>query len=66
MEKSWRKEKIMIDNEDKNFSTFCPECGKEMYYTGLPDIAGEVQFRFYKCPDHGIFKVYEKSGPDSE
>ena len=31
-----------------------------MEYTGLPDIAGEIQFRFYRCYEHGVFKVYEK------
>ena len=66
MERLYTEEKKVNDSNEKNFSTMCPECGKEMYYTGLPDIAGEVQFRFYKCPDHGIFKVYEKSSSDRE
>ena len=46
---------------DKLYDCTCPVCGKDMEYTGLPDIAGEIQFRFYKCDEHGIFKVYEKS-----
>ena len=47
--------------KDKLYSSICPICGKEMEYTGLPDIAGEIQFRFYECLEHGVFKVYEKS-----
>ena len=52
--------KTMSVEEEKNYSNKCPECGKEGIYTGLPDIAGEVQFRFYRCAEHGIYKVYEK------
>ena len=37
------------EKEEKNYSTKCPECGKEGEYTGLPDIAGEIQFRFFRC-----------------
>ena len=50
--------------ENKSTSTKCPECEKEMQYTGLPDIAGPIQFRFYRCLEHGIFKVYEDSSED--
>ena len=46
---------------EKNYSTKCPKCGTEGFYTGLPDIAGEVQFRFYRCHEHGVYKVYEKT-----
>ena len=51
----------MNNTEDKNYSTKCPECGKEGTYTGLPDIAGEIQFRFFRCSDHGIYKVFENN-----
>ena len=53
------------NTEDKNTSTKCPKCEKEMHYTGLPDIAGPIQFRFYRCSEHGIFKVYEDSNEDN-
>ena len=56
----------MNDKEsEKLYEPICPVCHKEMCYTGLPDIAGPIMFRFYKCRDHGIFKVYEKSGLES-
>jgi len=48
-----------MDNENKLYEPICPECGVEMEYTGLPDIAGPIAFRFYRCLKHGIFKVYE-------
>lgn len=35
----------------------CPECGQSMIYTGQPDLAGPVSFRFFKCPVHGLIKV---------
>tara|TARA_X000000950_G_C13872548_1_gene643522 strand:+ start:525 stop:698 length:174 start_codon:yes stop_codon:yes gene_type:complete len=46
---------------EKLYVSTCPICDKQMEYTGLPDIAGEIQFRFYECLEHGVFKVYEKS-----
>ena len=56
----------MSDKEgEKLYEPFCPVCHKEMCYTGLPDIAGPIMFRFYRCREHGIFKVYEKSGLES-
>ena len=60
------KDYLMNDNniEHKNYSINCPKCGKEGHYTGLPDIAGEIQFRFYRCSEHGIYKVYEKTEND--
>ena len=48
-----------MSDQEKNTSTKCPECNKEMHYTGLPDIAGPVDFRFYRCSEHGVFRVYE-------
>ena len=57
----------LSDSEDeKLYEPICPECQKEMDYTGLPDIAGPILFRFYRCRQHGIFKVYEKSGLESD
>ena len=35
----------------------CPQCGGRMAFTGLPDVAGPVNVRFYRCPDCGIVKV---------
>jgi len=40
----------------------CPHCGKEMAYTGQPDLSGPVTFRFFKCPEHGLIKVFIKEG----
>ena len=48
-------------DKEKNYSTKCPKCGKEGHYTGLPDIAGEIQFRFFRCREHGVYRVYEES-----
>ena len=38
----------------------CPHCDQEMEYTGLPDIAGDIDFRFFKCAEHGLIKVKAK------
>ena len=46
--------------DDKYTSTKCPVCGEEMEYTGQPDLAGPIQFRFYRCLEHGVFKVWEE------
>ena len=54
-----------MKKEPKHYETICPICEKEMDYTGLPDIAGEIQFRFYRCLEHGVFKVYEKPKENS-
>jgi hypothetical protein len=48
-----------MENENKLFEPICPKCGEETEYTGLPDIAGLIAFRFYRCLKHGNFKVYE-------
>ncbi len=39
----------------------CPDCGREMTYTGQPDIAGDIDFRFFYCSVHGLIKVYDKT-----
>lgn len=44
----------------------CPKCGKEMEYTGQPDLAGQVSFRFFKCPEHGLIKVYTNENDKKE
>lgn len=38
----------------------CPECGKNMEYTGLPDLAGPVKFQFFRCPEHGLIKIFQE------
>ncbi len=35
----------------------CPRCGKPMTFTGLPDVAGPVSARFYRCETCGVIKV---------
>jgi len=35
----------------------CPTCQATMTWTGLPDCAGPIYVRFYKCPNCGIVKV---------
>lgn len=35
----------------------CPRCGRAMRFTGLPDLAGPVYFRVYRCRDHGPVRV---------
>ena len=47
-------------DDEKHTSTKCPVCGEEMEYTGQPDLAGPIQFRFYRCLEHGVFKVWEE------
>lgn len=42
----------------ENIKVPCPHCGQEMEYTGQPDISGAVSFRFFRCPEHGLIKVY--------
>ena len=54
------------ETENKLYEHICPECQKEMEYTGYPDIAGPIRFRFYRCLEHGIFKVYEPEDPDQK
>lgn len=43
-----------------NVTLKCPHCDKEMEFTGLPDIAGDIDFRFFKCEKHGLIKVKAK------
>lgn len=45
---------------DNNVKVYCPHCNELMEYTGLPDIAGDIDFRFFKCSQHGIIKVKAK------
>ena len=54
------------EDEIKLYEPICPECKKEMEYTGYPDIAGPIRFRFYRCLEHGIFKVYEPEDPEEQ
>lgn len=44
-------------DHDPDHERPCPECGAPMRYTGLPDLAGPVHFRFYRCPKHGVVRV---------
>jgi DNA-directed RNA polymerase subunit RPC12/RpoP len=42
---------------DADLDVRCPDCGRRMVYTGLPDVSGPVRFRFYRCPEHGVVRV---------
>ena len=38
----------------------CPHCGALMRFTGLPDVAGPVYVRFFRCKNCGVVKVNVK------
>lgn len=35
----------------------CPLCSAPTVFSGLPDVAGPVYFRFYRCPHHGLIRI---------
>lgn len=35
----------------------CPECGGELAFTGLPNVAGPVYFRIYHCETCGYVRI---------
>ena len=45
---------------EHNVKIYCPHCSELMEQTGLPDIAGDIDFRFFRCPNHGLIKVKAK------
>lgn len=35
----------------------CDGCGGVMFYTGLPNFSGPVQYRFFRCRTCGVRRV---------
>ena len=51
----------MSDEDNKKLLNQMPNMfGRRTLYSS-PDIAGEIQFRFYRCQEHGVYKVYEEN-----